>query len=88
LGELLPSAATLLRQLKNTGELVITQELSPPWLTVLANSLKLDSTLRVSLAGAHAVEWQAALIAQGIRASRLQLVEGTAAGLQLKVLGN
>lgn len=88
LGELLPSAATLLRQLKNTGELVIAQELSPPWLTVLANSLKLDSTLRVSLAGAHASEWQSALIAQGIRANRLQLVEAAAAGLQLKVLGN
>lgn len=86
LGELLPSAATLLRQLKSTGELAISQALSPAWVTVLANSLKQDSTLRISLAGPQAGEWRAALNAQGVRADRLQLVDGSERGLRLRVL--
>ena len=86
LGELLPNAATLLRQLKSSGELALLQGPSPAWVKVLANSLKLDSTLRISLAGSQAAAWQAGLSDQGIRANRLQVVQSTHSGLLLKVL--
>ena len=88
LGELLPNAATLLRQLKTTGELALWLEPSPTWVTLLANSLRLDSTLRITLAGPQAAQWQAALTAQGVRGERLQLVDGPDSGLLLKVLRN
>lgn len=88
LGELLPNAATLLRQLKTSGELALPQEPSPAWVKVLANSLKLDSTLRISLAGPQASAWQAALSGQGVRADRLQLSGSANHGVLLKVLRN
>jgi hypothetical protein len=86
LGELLPSAATLLRQLKSSGELTLQQEPTPQWVKVLADSLKIDSTLRMSLAGPQAAAWQAALSSQGVRANRLHLIDSVNRGLLLKVL--
>lgn len=88
LGELLPTAATLLRQLKTSGELALLHEPSPAWVTLLANSLRLDSTLRISLSGPQAAQWQAALTAQGVRGERLQLGSDTGPSLLLKVLRN
>jgi hypothetical protein len=88
LGELLPSAATLLLQLKSAGELVFAQEPTVQRVTVLANSLKMDSSLSISLSGPQALAWQAALSAQGVRASRLQVIDNANSGLLLKVLRN
>jgi hypothetical protein len=89
LGELLPSPATLLRELKSSGELLQPDWSGEPtaqWVTLLVRSLQMDSTLRVSLNGAHAAAWQAALSAQGVRATRLQLGDSSAAGLSIKLL--
>lgn len=88
LGELLPTPATLLRQLRNTGELNLLRQAEPSeaWVAVLARSLNLDSTLRVSLAGAQAEAWREALAAQRVRAARLELAEDGVEGLQIKLL--
>lgn len=86
LGELLPSAATLLRQLKSSGELALNQAPTAQWIKVLADSLKIDSTLRISLSGPQAAAWQTALSSQGVRASRVQLSDNANHGLLLKVL--
>lgn len=88
LGELLPSAATLLRQLKSTGELSLDWPAEPQqqWVALLVRSLNMDSTLRVSLNGQQAAAWHAALSAQGVRATRLQLGDSPATGLTVKLL--
>ncbi|WP_420800934.1 DUF4892 domain-containing protein [Pseudomonas cavernicola] len=89
LGELLPSPNTLLRQLRSTGELALPKlnaEPLAPWVELLARSLNLDSTLRVSLSGANAEAWREALVAQRVRAARLELDTATGTGLLLKVL--
>ena len=88
LGELLPSPATLLRELKSSGELTLIHLAGEPttqWVSVLVRSLQMDSTLRVSLNGAHAAAWLDALSAQGVRATRLQLGDSSAAGLTVKL---
>ena len=89
LGELLPSAATLVRQLKNTGELRLPRLPEQPvanWGVLLANLLRLDSTMRISLAGAGAVEWREALIAERVRAGRIEIDESDQAGLHVRLL--
>lgn len=89
LGELLPHPATLVLELKSSGELVLAQlsgEPTPQWVRVLGRSLLLDSSLRVSLNGEHAAAWQEALSAQGVRATRLQLGDSAATGLNIKLL--
>jgi hypothetical protein len=88
LGELLPSPATLQRQLKSTGELRLAKQVEPStaWVELLARSLKLDSTLRVSISGAQAAAWREALVEQRVRASRLELGETDVSGVQLNVL--
>jgi hypothetical protein len=88
LGELLPNSATLLKQLKSSGQLALDVPAppSPQWVTLLARSLSMDSTLRVSLSGPQADAWQAALNAKGIRASRMQVEQGSHQGLLIKVL--
>ena len=77
LGEVLPTPATLQRQLKSTGELRLPKQVEPSaaWAELLARSLRLDSTLRVSISGAQAEAWREALVAQRVRASRLELGE-------------
>jgi len=88
LQDVLPTPATLLRQLRTSGELRLPARAAPDeaWATLLARSLNLDSTLRVSLAGAQAEAWREALVAQRVRAARLELGEADVAGLLLKVL--
>ncbi|WP_298188494.1 DUF4892 domain-containing protein [uncultured Pseudomonas sp.] len=88
LGEVLPTPATLQRQLKSTGELRLTKQVEPSaaWVELLARSLRLDSTLRVSISGAQAQAWREALVAQRVRASRLELGEPDVNGVQLNVL--
>jgi hypothetical protein len=88
LGELLPTPATLQRQLKSSGALYLAQlaEPSEAWVALLARSLNQDSTMRVSLSGAQAAAWRDALIEQRVRAARLELGEPTVNGLRIEVL--
>ena len=88
LAAILPTPATLLRQLRDSGELLLADldEPTPDWLSLLARSLKQDSTLRVSLSGASAPAWREALIGQGVRAARLELGASEQPGLRLGVL--
>lgn len=89
LGELLPTSATLLRQLKSTGELDFpdrVDEPGEPWLRLISRSLNLDTTLRVTVSGPKAEAWRQALINQGVRAARMETgnLEGT--GLRIHLL--
>ncbi|MDO9618025.1 MAG: DUF4892 domain-containing protein [Pseudomonas sp.] len=88
LGEVLPTPATLQRQLKSTGELRLVKQPEPSaaWVELLARSLKLDSTLRVTISGAQAEAWRDALVEQRVRASRLELGDADVNGVQLNVL--
>lgn len=88
LQDVLPTPATLLRQLKTTGELRLPAREVPDeaWATLLARSLNLDSTLRVSLTGAQAEAWREALVGRQVRAARLELGEADGTGLRLDVL--
>ncbi|KAA5843255.1 DUF4892 domain-containing protein [Pseudomonas chlororaphis] len=89
LGELLPTSATLLRQLKDTGELDLPKlggEPQPTWLTLLSRGLNLDTTLRVSVSGPNAEAWRQALIGQGVRAARMETGSREAPGLRLELL--
>lgn len=88
LATVLPTPATLSRQLKSTGELRLPGQDKPQeaWTELLARSLNLDSTLRVSLSGAQAEAWREALIEQRVRAARLEIGESTGDGLRIDVL--
>ncbi|MCY1431007.1 hypothetical protein D9M71_469680 [compost metagenome] len=86
LGELLPSAATLLRLLKANGELTLSHVPEEPggaWLDLLARTLRLDAGVRVELAGSHAQDWRTALSGQGVRDARLELGSDEGQGLHL-----
>ena len=89
LGELLPTSATLQRQLKSTGELdfpKLSGEPDAQWLTLISRALNLDATSRVSLTGAQASAWRDALINNGVRAARMELGNGQAKGLHIELL--
>ncbi len=89
LDEVLPTAATLLRQLRDTGELRLPRLADEPtaeWGALLANVLSLDSTTRVSLAGRGAVAWREALIAERIRGGRLEVDDSQEPGLLIRLL--
>lgn len=89
LGVILPNPATLLRQLKSTGELWLPrlpQEPTAEWGALLANVLRLDSTMRVALAGKGAEGWQEALMQERIKARRLEVESTDEDGLRIKLL--
>ncbi|WP_347904865.1 DUF4892 domain-containing protein [Pseudomonas purpurea] len=89
LGELLPTSATLLRQLKDTGTLDFARlggEPQAAWLTLLSRGLNLDTTLRVSLSGATAEAWRQALVGQGVRAARMETGTVDTPGLHIELL--
>lgn len=88
LGQLLPTPATLVRQLKSNGELQLSAEAKPEgqWLELLLRSLNLDTALRVSLSSADAQLWRDALVAQGVVATRVELGESAGAALHIKLL--
>ena len=91
LGQLLPTSATLQRQLKSAGELAfpklkVTGEPDMQWVTLIARALNLDVTSRVNLTGTDASAWRDALIKAGVRASRLDLGTKPAQGLHLELL--
>ena len=89
LGELLPTSATLLRQLKSTGRLDLPRlggEPQEQWVTLLSRGLNLDSTLRATVSGVSAEAWRDALIAKGVRAARLEAGGSDGKGLVLEVI--
>ncbi|EJM54519.1 hypothetical protein PMI29_05614 [Pseudomonas sp. GM49] len=89
LGELLPTSATLLRELKSTGELDFSTLSGAPdetWLRLISRGLNLDTTLRVSISGANAEAWRQALIAQGVRAARMETGSAEGSGLHIELL--
>jgi Domain of unknown function (DUF4892) len=88
LGQLLPTPATLLRQLREDGQLQLSADAEPnaEWSELLGRTLNLDSTLRVSLTGERAEAWREALIAQRVREARLELGEAGDGALQIRLL--
>jgi hypothetical protein len=89
LGELLPTSATLLRQLRSTGRLDLPRldgEPQEQWVTLLSRGVNLDSTLRVTLSGAHAQAWREAMIAKGVRAARLEAGRSDPKGLVIELI--
>ncbi|HCJ27936.1 MAG TPA: DUF4892 domain-containing protein [Pseudomonas sp.] len=89
LGVILPNPATLLRQLKSTGELWLPrlpQEPTADWGALLANVLRLDSTMRVALEGKGAAGWHEALTQERIQARRLDAEVSDEDGLRIKLL--
>lgn len=88
LPDILPAAATLRRQLRQSGQLALPQLGEPDerWAELLANALLLDRTLRVSLNGPAAEAWRAALEQRGVRTSRLETGETEGSGLLLRML--
>ncbi|MGF6113824.1 DUF4892 domain-containing protein [Pseudomonas sp. ADAK2] len=89
LGDLLPTSATLLRQLKSTGELDFPKLSADPddtWLRLISRGLNLDTTLRVSVSGAKAEAWRQSLIAQGVRAARMETGSAEGSGLHFELL--
>lgn len=89
LGELLPTASTVLRELRSTNALDypdLDGEPAAAWVTLLSRSLNLDSTLRVSLSGKQAEAWREALVAAGVRAARLEAGSQDVPGLHLELI--
>lgn len=89
LGEQLPNAETLLRQLKDAGYLALEQlpaEPGDPWLALLARTLRLDTGMRVLLEGQSAPAWRTALIERGTRTARLDTAESEVPGLRVEWL--
>jgi hypothetical protein len=56
------------------------------WGALLASMLRLDSTLRVTIAGRAAPAWRDALIAERISARRLELDDSDESGLTIRLL--
>ena len=89
LGDLRPTSATLLRELKSTGELdfpKLTGEPDDTWLRLISRGLNLDTTLRVSVSGAKAEAWRQALIGQGVRTARMETGSVEGSGLHIELL--
>ncbi|MCU1734767.1 MULTISPECIES: DUF4892 domain-containing protein [unclassified Pseudomonas] len=89
LGELLPTPATVLRELRSNARLDYPDlNAEPPqaWVNLLARSLNLDSTLRVVLTGAQAQAWLDQLTAAGVRSARLEVGSQAANGLHVELI--
>ncbi|MDH1100891.1 DUF4892 domain-containing protein [Pseudomonas mosselii] len=88
LGDLLPTAATVLRELRDTGKLDYPDLAEPHaiWTTLLARSLNLDSTLRISLSGKGAEAWREQLVKAGVRSARLEVGDASTEGLHLELI--
>jgi hypothetical protein len=89
LGDLLPTSATLLRELKSTGELdfpTLSTDPDATWLRLISRGLNLDTTLRVSVSGPNAEAWRQALIGQGVRAARMEAGSAKSPGLHIELL--
>ena len=80
-----PKPATLLRQLRDAGELRLPNltNVDEGWVTRLADIFQLDATLRVRLEGAKAADWKAALLAARVRPSQVLSETNENAGLSI-----
>ncbi|MOA51370.1 hypothetical protein D3C78_1745110 [compost metagenome] len=58
----------------------------PTWVTLLARSLNLDSTLRAALSGAQAEAWREQLVNAGVRSNRLEVGSAATDGLHLELI--
>lgn len=89
LGELLPTSATLLRELKSSGDLelpMLNGAPAEPWITLLSRGLNLDSSLRVTISGPQGEAWREALVNSGVRAARLEAGNKQTQGLTLELI--
>ncbi|MFJ4114269.1 DUF4892 domain-containing protein [Pseudomonas sp. NPDC089758] len=88
LGELLPTPATVLLEMRDTGKLDYPDlgAPEPAWVALLGRSLKLDITLRASLSGAQAEAWRQQLIKAGVRSNRLEVGNTPTDGLHLELI--
>ncbi|MEN4828671.1 DUF4892 domain-containing protein [Pseudomonas sp. P39-UII1] len=88
LGELLPTAATVLREMRDTGKLDYPDLTTPQpaWVALLGRSLNLDSTLRASLSGNEAEAWREQLVKAGVRSNRLEVGNAPTDGLHLELI--
>ena len=88
LGELLPTAGTVLREMRDTGKLDYPDLTTPQpaWVALLGRSLNLDSTLRASLSGNEAEAWREQLIKAGVRSNRLEVGNAPTDGLHLELI--
>ncbi|WP_420793805.1 DUF4892 domain-containing protein [Pseudomonas fontis] len=89
LSEVLPTPATVLRELRSNGKLDYADLAGDPsstWVELLARSLNLDSTLRVSLTGAQAEAWREQLGKAGVRTARLEVGTQPATGLHVELI--
>ncbi|MCY1393362.1 hypothetical protein D9M71_82560 [compost metagenome] len=87
--ELLPTASTVVWELRSTGELDypdLDGEPSAAWVTLLSRGLNLDSSLRVSLSGKQAQAWRQALVGAGVRPARLEAGTEEVPGLHLELI--
>lgn len=80
-----PKPATLLRELRDAGELSLPNltSVDEGWVSRLADVFQLDATLRVRLEGAEAAEWKAALLAARVRPSQILSETNDNAGLTI-----
>jgi hypothetical protein len=83
-----PTAATVLREMRDTGKLDYPDLAEPrdSWVTLLARSLNLDSTLRASLSGAQAEAWREQLVKAGVRDGRPEVGTAPTDGLHLELI--
>ncbi len=89
LGVVLPTPATLLRQLLDSGELdlsLLDEGPQDDWVKLLVRSLNQNGGVRVTLSGVQAEQWRDALLQGGVRAPRIELDGTTREGLHLNLL--
>ncbi|ROL63025.1 DUF4892 domain-containing protein [Pseudomonas vranovensis] len=89
LGELLPTAATLMRELLDTGKLDypdLNGEPPAAWVKLIGRSLNNNTTLRVSLSGAKAQDWREQLVKAGVRAARLEVGNAETDGFHVELI--
>ncbi|QAX81974.1 DUF4892 domain-containing protein [Candidatus Pseudomonas adelgestsugas] len=88
LEDLLPTSATLMRELKSTGDLYFPVLAEPvaTWLTLISRSLNFDATMRISLVGLTSEAWRQGLIDRGVCASRLHTDSSDIKGLRLHLI--
>lgn len=90
LGELRPTSATLLRELKSSGRLdlnMLDGAPAEPWITLLARMLNQDSSLRVTIYdNTSDNSWRNALINSGVRAARLEAGLRLTPGLEIDLI--
>ncbi|CAM3603166.1 DUF4892 domain-containing protein [Pseudomonas wadenswilerensis] len=89
LGELLPTAATLMRELLDTGKLDypdLNGEPAQAWVNLIGRSLNNNTTLRVSLSGAKAEAWREQLVKAGVLSARLEVGSAETDGFHVELI--